>query len=320
MCLIASSASYAQEPPDGSPHQTRLVRVDSGVQLEVLDWGGSGRPVVLLAGLGGTAHDFDAFAPKLAATCHVYGVTRRGFGHSSTPPSGYDADTLGDDVLAVIDSLGLRRPVVAGHSMAGEELSSIGSRHPERVSGLIYLEAGYDYALYDTSHGNVTIDVNEIIRRLGELRFGSGVSLPERRETMIALADTILPAYLNGLRAFLREPPPPSGPAPHPLPRILYAIISGQRKYTHINGPVLAIFASPPAVPPGADGDPAMRAMIAEVDSATERQVSAFARGVPQARVVRLPRADHFVFRSNEADVLREMRAFIDGLPTEPKR
>jgi non-heme chloroperoxidase len=318
--MLASSATFAQQAPDRSPHQTRHVRIDRDVQLEVLDWGGSGRPIVLLAGLGGTAHDFDEFAPKLAATYHVYGVTRRGFGHSDTPPSGYDADTLGDDVLAVIDSLGLRRPVVAGHSMAGEELSSIGSRHPERVSGLVYLDAGYDYAFYDQSHGNVTIDVNEIIRQLGELRFGSGVSFPERRKTMIALADTSLPAFLNGLRAFLREPSPPNGPAPRPLPRIPYAIISGQRKYTHINGPVLAIFASPPAAPIGADGDPAMRAMVAEADSATALQVSAFARGVPQARVVRLPRANHFVFRSNEEDVLREMRAFIDGLPSDPER
>jgi non-heme chloroperoxidase len=36
--------------------------------------------------------------------------------------------------------------------------------------------------------------------------------------------------------------------------------------------------------------------------------------GVPSARVVRLPNANHFVFLSNEADVLREMNAFIGGL------
>ena len=47
---------------DTSPHQSRFVVVAKGVQLEVLDWGGTGRPVVLLAGFGGTAHDFDAFA------------------------------------------------------------------------------------------------------------------------------------------------------------------------------------------------------------------------------------------------------------------
>jgi non-heme chloroperoxidase len=47
-------------------------------------------------------------------------------------------------------------------------------------------------------------------------------------------------------------------------------------------------------------------------------QINAFQRGVPQARVVRLAHADHFVWRSHETDVLREMRAFIDALPTAP--
>ena len=52
---------------DKSPHTVQFVSVDKNVKLEVLDWGGSGRPVVLLAGLGNTAHVFDDFAPKLPA-------------------------------------------------------------------------------------------------------------------------------------------------------------------------------------------------------------------------------------------------------------
>src|SRR5690242_17473939 len=50
---------------DPSSHTVRLVTVERGVRLEVLDWGGSGKPVVLLAGGGNTAHVFDEFAPKL---------------------------------------------------------------------------------------------------------------------------------------------------------------------------------------------------------------------------------------------------------------
>src|SRR6266550_844885 len=139
----------AQEPVpwhDPSPHSIQFVNVDENVKLEVLDWGGSGKPLVLLAGLGNTAHIFDSFADKLIATYHVYGITRRGFGASSspTPANGnYSADRLGDDVLAVIDALKLNRPVLVGHSIAGEELSSIGTRHPEKVAGLIYLDAGF---------------------------------------------------------------------------------------------------------------------------------------------------------------------------------
>lgn len=136
---------------DPAPHRDQFITVDKDVQLEVLDYGGSGRPLVLLAGLGNTAHVFDRIAPKLIDQFHVYAITRRGFGASSVPPSGYNADRLADDVLKVIEVLKLNRPVVGGHSVAGEELSSIGSRYPEKVAGLVYLDAGYSYALYDPS-------------------------------------------------------------------------------------------------------------------------------------------------------------------------
>ena len=77
--LYSQSSSVWKDP---SPHVARFVTVDTDVRLEVLDWGGSGRPVVLLAGGGDTAHVFDDFAPKLTAHYHVYGITRRGFGAS----------------------------------------------------------------------------------------------------------------------------------------------------------------------------------------------------------------------------------------------
>src|SRR5258708_4729403 len=140
---------YSQQPTawkDPSPHITQFVTVDKNVRLEVLDWGGAGRPLVLLAGGGDTAHVFDDFAPKLTAGFHVYGITRRGFGESGFSPEGYGADRLGDDVLVVLDSLKLNRPVLVGHSLGGEELSSLSTRHPNRVAGLVYLEAGYPYA------------------------------------------------------------------------------------------------------------------------------------------------------------------------------
>src|ERR1700719_1204926 len=65
---------------DPSRHRVRFVRVEPDVRLEVLDWGGAGRPLVLLAGSGNTAHVFDDFAPRLTGFCHAYGITRRGYG------------------------------------------------------------------------------------------------------------------------------------------------------------------------------------------------------------------------------------------------
>jgi pimeloyl-ACP methyl ester carboxylesterase len=81
---------------DPSPHTTRFVSADDNVRLEVLDWGGSGRPLVLLAGGGDTADVFDDFAPKLSAGYHVYGITRRGFGASGFSARNFGADRLGD--------------------------------------------------------------------------------------------------------------------------------------------------------------------------------------------------------------------------------
>ena len=110
---IAQSAS---PPHDTSAHTARMVTVADGVQLEVLDWGGTGRPLVFLAGLGGDQPmTSTALRPGSRPKYHVYAITRRGFGLSSKPSpddNNYSAGRLGDDVLAVIDGLKLDRPVL----------------------------------------------------------------------------------------------------------------------------------------------------------------------------------------------------------------
>jgi non-heme chloroperoxidase len=165
--LASTHVLNAQKPQtaDTSPHSVQMVPVEPGIRLEVLDWGGTGRPLVLLTGLGADAHTFDDFAPKLTPKYHVYGISRRGQGASSAPEpndTNYPASRLGEDVLSVIDALHLNKPVVAGHSIAGEELSYIGSHHPENVAGLIYMEAEYPYALYDEVSGGLEVDAIEL--------------------------------------------------------------------------------------------------------------------------------------------------------------
>src|SRR4051794_24811365 len=124
-----ASVACAQEPDawrDRSRHQVTFITVDNDVQLEVLDWGGSGRALVLLAGSGNTAHVFDDFAPKLSDCCHVYGITRRGFGGSSHPPAGYDEQRLADDALAVLEAPHLEHSGLEGYSNAGGEVTKNG--------------------------------------------------------------------------------------------------------------------------------------------------------------------------------------------------
>jgi non-heme chloroperoxidase len=344
---------------DLSPHKVQFVTVDKDVKLEVLDWGGSGRPLVFLAGLGDTAHVFDDFAPKLTSEYHVYGITRRGFGASSVPViegAAYSADRLGDDVLAVLDALKIERPVLVGHSIAGEELSSIATRHPERVAGLIYLDAGNGYAFYDRARGYFSIDLDELQRKLQKLQENPA----DPRPLMQDLLENELPVFERDLQERQKNYGPHWTPNPSPssadlrtfpaytlwfrgtygLPfpeaelrqefesnpdgslgkpttpeSVLQAIRAGERKYTNIPVPVLDIYAAPHDFSPIFKDDPAALAAAEARDVADAvLQAKAFESGVPSAHMVRLVHANHYVFMSNETDVLREMRAFIGSL------
>jgi non-heme chloroperoxidase len=133
------------------PTRDLYIEVADGVKDEVLDWGGSGRPMVLLAGQGVTARGWRSIIPDLVTKYHVYSITRRGYGNSSKPPAtaqNYNAERLGQDVLVILDKLQIVQPILVGHSLAGEELSYIGTQAPQKAAALIYLEAAYDEA-YD---------------------------------------------------------------------------------------------------------------------------------------------------------------------------
>ena len=315
--LVFARANATTAWRDSSSHSIRQVAVDTSVSLEVLDWGGTGRPVVLLAGAGNTAHVFDRFVTKLVGRYHVYGITRRGFGRSSAPMSGYSADRLADDVLAVLDSLRLAKPVLIGHSIAGEELSSIGSRHSERVAGLVYLDAGYAYAYYDSAQENTLLNMYDVQRKLARL---SPALSPRALESILnELLTTSLPLMERDMRAWSQRlaARPDRDVTPPPFARDFVAdsLFAGEQKFTAIRGPVLAIFAAPREPSAALLKD---SVALAKSDStylaAVMPQITAFERGTPGARVIRIPHSNHYVFRSNEAEVLREVFAFIDGL------
>jgi pimeloyl-ACP methyl ester carboxylesterase len=130
----------------------------------------------------------------------MFAITRRGFGASSAPTPGkenYSADRLGNDVLAVLDSLKIIRPVLVGHSMGGEELSSIASRYPEKVAGLIYLGAGYPYALYSPAVGDMILDAKDLQHQL-DLLFAGTLQTPSdfaTAEASVARFDLDLKAH-----------------------------------------------------------------------------------------------------------------------------
>ena len=290
-----------------------MAHVAPGVRLEVLDWGGRGEPLVFLAGLGNTAHIFDDFAPQFTDRFHVLGITRRGFGASagSLPPS--DLDTLVADITAVLDTLGVQRIVLVGHSIAGEEMTRFAELHASRCAGLVYLDAAYDRSGIDTLARRqpsvpgpriLVKDTNSLAGWRALYRRVMGVDPPESEIRATVRFDSA-DRYLGQITA----------------DSLTARVTSGSRvaRYDRTHCRALAIYAVPDSV---ADVVPYSR----ELDSAGQAQGEAllrFVQGVvadsrgkvarlPQYSIVDLHDGNHFIFLQRAAAVARAMRAFLD--------
>jgi non-heme chloroperoxidase len=105
------------------------IKTRDGTDLFVKDWG-SGRPVVLIHGWPLSADSWDETATALAeAGFRAIAYDRRGFGRSGQPWSGYDYDTLSDDLADVIAATGATDATLVGFSMGGGEVARYMSRH-----------------------------------------------------------------------------------------------------------------------------------------------------------------------------------------------
>lgn len=213
------AAAQSRPPPAGpSPPGVRFVEVQEDVALEVLDWGGAGRPIVLLAGLGNTAHVFDDLATRLTEFGRVLGVTRRGYGASSRPESGYEVRRLGEDIVAVLDALKLESPILAGHSLAGQEISYVASRHPEKIAGAVYLDAAYRYAWYSPTPQDNLRDLQDRLARLDPVLSGPPLQPSDLAAQIETIMGDALGEFQQDLDVFLMAPEgmpgaPPPGPS-----------------------------------------------------------------------------------------------------------
>lgn len=357
---IAQTSPPRRDPP---PPEVRSVEVDDGVDLEVLDWGGGGRPIVLLAGLGNTAHVFDGLASRLTGFGRVLGVTRRGYGASSRPESGYEVRRLGEDIVALLDALMLESPILVGHSLAGAEISYVASRYPEKIGGAVYLDAAYRYAWYTPTPQENLRDLQDRLQRLDPVLSGPPLQPSDLAAQIETIMGDALGEFQRDLDVFLMAPEgmpgaPQAGP-PHLVsveayrawslrtlgysfpeaeiratrdigadgavgarsspPEIGRAIMASSARFESIGVPALAIYASPHTLGPWAaesSVDPSVLEAFRRFDQATtERQATAFERGVPGSRVILLPDAHHYLFLTHETEVLAALGHFIAWLP-----
>jgi non-heme chloroperoxidase len=129
-------------------HSMNHVTTADKTKLYVKEWG-AGRPVILLSGWPLSSDSWDDQAMAIAeAGYRTIAYDRRGFGRSSQPWSGYDYDTLADDLAAVIEQTGAQDAVVAGFSMGGGEVARYMSRHGGKgVSKAILIASVVPYML-----------------------------------------------------------------------------------------------------------------------------------------------------------------------------
>lgn len=292
--LSATLASAQSTGPwrDPSPHQVRFVTVDSVVRLEVLDWGGSGQPVVFV-GCYLTGHIYDNIAPKLTDRFRVYAVTRRGVGASDHPATGYSPGRRADDILEVITALKMQKPILIGNSCGGDILHTLGAHDPERLGGLMYLDAAED----------PTLTMADYDLPLPAIRCAPDtVPFPEAEQRQLAQ---------------------------WPIdPTIRRAIVEDNRvrpDYANIRVPLVAVYRTmtmEKALKDCPSQTAQERAALNNALAAGRAMLSKWQRdllaGVPNAKIVELPGANLYMFLSNEPDIVRELRAFASSLPAQP--
>jgi len=328
MCLFVVPAyAFPQqiEWKDPSSHTTKFVTVDNDVQLEVLDWGGSGPPIILLAGLGDTAHVFDDFAPMLISRYHVVGVTRRGHGRSSAPVTGYGFARLADDVARVIEATGVKRPIVVGHSFAGEELHVLGARHSDTIAGLVYVDAAFnrgddsDNAAYDA-----VAKALPAAPRPGPPDLASFTALRsflEKTQRTLFPEAHLRARYVGNPDGTIGRMWAPDLPIRQEMSREMQAAYKSYDP-ERIRVPALAIYAAPKSVtdmmrPWYAADDPAVRERVEKLYRLERERVGNhikwFQRFAGRGRVAEVSGAHH-LFISNPREVVEQIEAFVSSL------
>lgn len=166
-----------------------FIETTDGTSLFVNDWG-AGRPVVLIHGWPLNADMWEYQSTYLASQgLRVVTYDRRGFGRSSQPWTGYDYDTLADDLAAVMDKLDLRDAVLVGFSMGGGEVARYLARHgAARVGKAVLVSAvtpflvktenhpdGVDRSVFDQMIEQIGADRPGFLASFGKKFFGVGL-------------------------------------------------------------------------------------------------------------------------------------------------
>jgi pimeloyl-ACP methyl ester carboxylesterase len=160
-------------PPDPTEPPGYVVVVPPGDRIHFLDWGGAGKPGVLLVhGLAATAWVWAPVARRLLGARRTVAMDLRGHGLSDAPtePGAYELDVLAEDVVAAAEGSGLldaddpdARIVLAGHGFGAIVAAAAAAVLGSRCARLVLVDGGLDHLPTTTG-----MDVDEFRRGLDE--------------------------------------------------------------------------------------------------------------------------------------------------------
>lgn len=310
---------------NASPPKTDFFQ-DHGVRLHYLDWGGLGDTMLLLTGFGDSAHIFESLAPKFTDRFRVLGLTRRGHPGSETPDNGYDTGTLAEDMHQFLNRLGIDRVLLVGHSMASGEMTHFAALHPDRTSGLVYLDAAYDRTempviLGQNPCANVAPPQTE-----GELHASE--------EAYLAHLLRSWPSYLDVWsdlldREFRRQiAVQADGTATDLMPSSVAAALwqgmyDYHPEYEAVDAPILAFYAiGPPSRLPDYWTKEQSAQYMTYIENLVipwkRRSLEQLKAAAPSSRIMEMPGANHYIFLDRENAVIAEMGTFLSTEATSP--
>jgi pimeloyl-ACP methyl ester carboxylesterase len=142
--------------------EPRSIRLPGthGLDLHALEWSREGTLLLFLHGFSNDAHVWDWVAPVLAPHYRVIALDQRGHGDSGRDPEGrYDHETMARDANAALESLGVARVVIVGHSLGGRVAMRFAGLFPEKLAGLVIVDSAPDLDARGTTR--ISLDVQQ---------------------------------------------------------------------------------------------------------------------------------------------------------------
>jgi len=158
---------------------------------------GKGTPLMLVHGFPLDSTSWNETVPLLENTFDVIQPDLRGFGKSTTVETQYTVSDMADDLVGLLDHLGIEKTALAGHSMGGYIALALAKKYPQRVSalGLISSQAAADSAERKEGRYKTAADVAE-----------KGVGVVVESMTPKLSADTRVQAFVHDLMGQQSKP------------------------------------------------------------------------------------------------------------------